>query len=147
MFQDSGSYLQSLKDEHFRANVLSHMIFDKHGQLLVRDTTKCQWAGGGMIRTLHPDSTFATTKEVDLDGIIRVIIPFGSGNRYQGQEKPFDFTVVVTWAKFIGRYNYRLFDLEKAIEENKHARIRLIWLNIDMQKSWHLKPDQKVRFK
>lgn len=58
-----------------------------------------------------------------------------------------DFTVVVTWAKFLGRYNYRLFDLEAAVAGNSVASIRLVWLNTDMQRSWELRANQRIRVK
>ena len=58
-----------------------------------------------------------------------------------------DFTIIVTWAKFLGDYNSRLFVLSEAVEQNKTARIRLIWLNIDMQESWKLTPEQKLAIK
>jgi hypothetical protein len=57
-----------------------------------------------------------------------------------------DFTVIVTWAKFIGTYNSRLFALSEAV---KHcpAHIRMIWLNVDMLESWKLKTGQKVNIR
>ena len=58
-----------------------------------------------------------------------------------------DFTIIVTWAKFLGTYNARLFDLADAVKQNKTARIRLIWLNADMQKSWNLTKEQKLEIK
>ena len=146
LFEDSAAYIHALKDQNFRENVLSHMIFNKQDSLLTRDTTKCQWAGAALFRSLHPDSAYKITKAPTLNQIFDKTVPFGVGERC-GREKPeADFTVVITWAKFLGKYNYRLFDLDSAIKANRFSRINVIWLNIDMQKSWNLKPDQKVSF-
>ncbi|MCX6278249.1 MAG: hypothetical protein NT004_09150 [Bacteroidetes bacterium] len=147
MFSDSSAYCNALRKDIFRKNLLSHLIFDRKGNLTYRDTTKCQWAGYKLICALHPDSIYLTTNELTVNQVLENIVPFGLGNgKNQGDPTP-DFTIIVTWAKFLGKYNYRLFDLEGALKENKNAKIRLIWLNIDMQKSWHLKPSQKMSFK
>ena len=147
MFSDSTGYGTALRNDIFRKNLLSHLVFDRNGMLTYRDTTKCQWAGYTAIRNLHPDSVYLTTGELNLKDVLGKIVPFGIGVGPNLAKPEPDFTIVVTWAKFLGKYNYRLFDLDGAIKENKNAKIRLIWLNIDMQKGWHLKPGQKMSFK
>jgi hypothetical protein len=144
IFADSAEYIHAYKNEIFRQNLLGHMIFDRKGQLLIRDTTKCQWAGADLIRRLHPDSIYPTTRTLTVDQLLKNIIPVGTVDSDKWTAQIPDFTLIVCWAKFLGKYNYRLFDLEGALKENQHSKIRLIWLNIDMQKSWHLKPNQKL---
>ena len=56
-------------------------------------------------------------------------------------------TVIITWAKFIGKMNERLFVVSESVKDNKNAKIRLILLNSDMQKSWNLNESQKIKFK
>ena len=146
VFSDSAGYGHALRNELFRKNLLGHMIFDRNGLLLDRDSSKCQWAGAELLRNLHPDSSYSTTDKLTVDQILGKIVPVGVGDTLFDIGQLPDFTLVVSWGKFLGRYNYRLFDLEKALKENNYARIRLIWLNIDMQKSWQLKPGQKLSF-
>ena len=113
----------------------------------MKDTTMCQWAGDRPIRLLRPDTTFQTTDRLKLDQISDKIIPFGIQLKTGPETINPDFTVVITWARFMGKYNYRLFDLEKPLMENRRAKIRLIWLNVDMQKEWQLKPGQRLKIK
>lgn len=147
MFSDSGSYFQAIRNPVFSKHLLSHMIFDRSGALLQNDTTKCQWAGFDKVKSLDPDSSYEKCYDLQLEQILNHIKPFGKIIGPDNVDKDPDFTVVVTWAKFIGTYNHRLFVLSDAAEENKTARIRLIWLNIDMQECWKLSRQQKIAIK
>ncbi|MEI7662361.1 MAG: hypothetical protein WCK34_09195 [Bacteroidota bacterium] len=147
MFSDSGSYFQAMRNPLFVKSFLSHMNFNRQGMLLMRDTTQCQWSGKDVIKSLHPDSTYTTLPGLKLDQILRHITPFGKDQGKDTLMQNPDFTVIVTWGKFIGEYNYRLFSLSSAVKENKSAAIRLIWLNVDIQQDWHLTKKQKPSFK
>ncbi|MEI7661447.1 MAG: hypothetical protein WCK34_04590 [Bacteroidota bacterium] len=147
LFKDSASYFAAMRNPVFVTNFLSNMNFDRNGSLIRRDTTLCQWSGAGLIRELNPDSAYRVWPGLRLDQILPHIEPFGKNKSgQQGAEKP-DFTIVVTWAKFIGKYNYRLFNLADAVKANKKARIRVIWLNVDMQQSWHVAKEQRINFR
>ncbi len=144
IFADSSSYYAMLRNRVFRKNLLSHMYFDRKGLLLVRDTGQCQWSGGEALTTLCPDSSFVVWPGLTLSDILPHILPMGASAGADSLKPGPDFTVVVTWAKFIGGYNYRLFNLSDAARANKKSRIRMIWLNLDLQKSWHVTPRQRV---
>ena len=144
MFSDSASYFQALRNPMFRKNLLSHMNFDRNGLLLERDTTQCQWSGYDVVRVLNPDSSYRSLTGLQLDQILQHIQPFGRTPAHDSTAARPDFTVVVTWAKFLGKYNYRLFVLSDAVRENKAARIRLVWLNVDLQRNWHVPGRQKI---
>jgi hypothetical protein len=144
MFGDTLSYFRCMRNPVFRKNLLSHMIFDSNGSLLLHDTAKCQWSGFGIIKALNPDSAYLMQKGLQLRDILNSVCPIGIFSGPDTTLRHPDFTVVVTWAKFLGKYNARLFELSDAIEQNTSARIRLIWLNIDMQKSWNLTKEQKM---
>jgi len=144
MFSDSASYFIAMRNPLFLKNFLSHMNFNRDGFLLARDTTQCQWSGFDVVKALHPDSSYKFLPGLRLDQILEHIQPFGIDHACDNMVKKADFTVIVTWAKFIGGYNYRLFVLADAVKENKAATIRLIWLNVDMQKSWHVTKQQKL---
>jgi hypothetical protein len=146
-FIDSSSYFQEMRNPKFNKYLLGHMIFDREGTMLQRDTAQCQWAGKDKISSLRPDSVYDKCTDLHLNRILPKIQPLsGNSNPSDSLSKP-DFTVLVTWGMFLGRYNYRLFDLDSAVRQNKTARIRLIWLNIDMQKSWNLRKDQRMKIK
>jgi hypothetical protein len=147
MFSDSAAYFQALRNPVFIKKLLSHLNFNRDGLLLSSDTTKCQWSGYDVIKALRPDSTYPTVPGLLLDEILRHIKPFGNSPVNDSMTGKPDYTVIVTWGKFIGKYNYRLFDLSGAVNENKAAKIRLIWLNLDLQKSWHLTKHQKISFR
>jgi hypothetical protein len=103
---------------------------------------QCQWSGYDLVRSLHADSIYQTCNDLQPGEILRQIKPFGPDSLTAGNQGNTDFTIIVTWARFIGTYNARLFALSEAINQNKSARIRIIWLNIDLQKSWNLRKDQ-----
>ena len=147
IFSDSTACYRLMRNPVFMKNFLSHMIFDLNGLLLQRDTAECQWSGSDAIRALNPRSACSYWPGLTLDQILPFIKPFGRKEVSGNTEKNPDFTIIVTWGKFLGQYNYRLFDLEKAVRENKTAIIRVVWLNIDLQKSWHVTEQQKLRIK
>jgi hypothetical protein len=147
MFSDSLSYCQAIRNPVFIKNMLGHMIFDHEGNLLQRDTTQCQWSGYDKIKSLSNDSTYEKCNGPGLDQILAHIQPFGENTTHVNVLTNSDFTVIVTWAKFMGSYNSRLFVLSDAVKLNTTAKIRLIWLNVDMQESWKLKSEQKVAIK
>ncbi len=144
LFADSACYFKALRNQVFRKNMLSHMVFDRRGHLLERDTNKCQWAGYDFIRALNRDSSYRECAGYLLDPLLDCIQPFGDPVQNDSVTEHPDYIVVITWAKFIGKYNQRLFVLSEAVRENRTASIRLIYLNIDMQESWNLSEQQKV---
>jgi hypothetical protein len=147
IFNDSLSYFQGFRNSVFRKHLLNHLIFDCKGSLLQRDTAKCQWSGYDVIKALNPDSAYLKNNGLQLADILDHISPIGPNPGLDTVMQHPDFTIIVTWAKFLGDYNSRLFVLSEAVEQNKTARIRLIWLNIDMQESWKLTPEQKLAIK
>lgn len=147
IFSDSAAYSQAMRNPVFSKHLLSHMIFDRQGILIRRDTTQCQWSGHDKLKSLSTDSIYLKGDGLHLNQILSQISPFGRDELPSGSFQDPDFTVIVTWAKFIGKYNYRLFALADAPNLNKTSRIRMIWLNVDMQEAWKLKQDQKVAIK
>ncbi|MEI7896387.1 MAG: hypothetical protein WCJ26_05090 [bacterium] len=144
VFNDSSSYLHGLRNTLFRKHLLSHMIFGSNGNLLQRDTAKCQWSGYEEIRMLNRDSLYQEVNGLELAGILNHIHPISPVSLPDSSLVPPDFTIIVTWAKFLGTYNERLFELSGAVKINTKSRIRLIWLNIDMQESWKLTKEQVI---
>jgi len=147
IFSDSASCFKTIRNPVFRKKMFSHMIFDSGGTLLKRDTAACQWSGYDVIKSLNPDSAYVGLNGVQLDEILGHIQPTGSKPEPDAISVDHDFTVIVTWAKFLGTYNSRLFELAGAVQQNRTARIRMIWLNLDMQESWNLTSEQKMEIR
>lgn len=147
MFRDSATYVKAMADNVIMNNILSHMLFDRHGKLIPRDSSKCQWAGSQVISSLSNDSTYSTDDGITLQALLGMIVPFGPPETEDNVTRDPDFTLVVIWSKFLGRYNYRLFQLDSAVSENRQVLIRMIRLNMDMQKSWNLGPEQRLKIK
>ncbi len=144
IFSDSACYGQAIRNPLFSKYLLSNMIFNREGLLLQRDTAQCQWSGYDMVKSLRSDSAYATCNDLQLEQVLTLIQPLGKDMVCDNLTGNPDFTVIVTWAKFIGTYNARLFVLSEAVTQNATARIRLVWLNVDMQESWKLNSGQKV---
>lgn len=147
VFKDTNAFLNWMNSPNLKQHLLSHLIFNKHGQRLLEDTAACQWAGGGLIANLHADSSYLIARDITLLQITEDILPIGICRCMPGNVKQPDFTIIVTWGKFLGKYNYRLFDLEKDVLGNHQANIRIIWLNIDVQKEWKFPPGRKLQMK
>ncbi len=135
-FPDPGTFRTALKDSLFRVNILSYMIFDCHGKMLEKDTAACQWSGSQALRHLRPDSAYKVIDDSILFGMIGKAVPLCQGLQDAPDTSGTDFTFVAIWAKYLGKYNYRLFNLKEFIDSNHSARIRIIWLNADYHKSW-----------
>jgi len=144
MFRDSAAWLGAFRDTVFRKYLLSNMIFNRKGRLLQRDTARCQWEGYEKIRTLKPDSGYILSPDLELDRVMSLIRPLDGDAAPDSVARDPDFTVVVTWAKFIGKYNSRLFALDEAAGLNRTAVIRMIWLNIDIQADWKIPESMKI---
>lgn len=147
LFNDSTSYFQGFRNPVFRKNMFSNMVFDARGTLLIRDTNQCQWSGFELIKSLNVDSAYLNLPGLQLSEILDHIHPVEVQPELNSLHQQPDFTVLITWAKFLGTYNSRLFELSDAVRQNKTARIRLIFLNVDMLESWNLTKDQKMQIK
>lgn len=144
IFCDSSAYCAALRDSLFRKNLFGTMIFDREGRLLLRDTARCQWSGYSRIAALAPDTIYPVAPKPYLPGLLSHLCGIGTDQGADTAARFDDFTVVVTWAIFIGSLNDRLFDLAGAVRENRRARLRMIWLNTDMQADWKLTGAQRM---
>jgi hypothetical protein len=147
IFTDSSAYLSALRNPLLSKNLFGNMIFDSSGSLIQRDTAKCQWSGYEVISALNPDSVYLMVPGLKLSEILGHIQPLVPDSGQEARLNSYDFTIVVTWAKFLGTYNDPLFELAGAANQNNTARIRMVWLNVDMQECWGLTKDQKMEIK
>jgi len=55
-----------------------------------------------------------------------------------------DYTVIVSWAKFIGRYNKKSFEWYNELKNSpSYSKINVIFLNLDIQEDWELTQEDK----
>ena len=143
LFKDSTAYKKFMRTPVYKKNLPGTVFFNEKGMLNhLIDSTKCQWSGGYYTSKLKSDTSYQVDTNYRYQEILSSLTPLKKGE----YKENFDFTVIVTWAVFLGKYNERQFIVSKAARENKNARIRVILLNIDTQKSWNLQKDKTLKF-
>ncbi len=145
LFRDSSSFFRAMNDSLFRKNLLGSMVFSPTGFLLdVKDTSKCQWSVASLIHALGTDKEYVADTSYRFEEFSKGLV-FLSGSKFPDSFSiQFDYIVVITWGKFAGKLNQRLFDAEKIETGDFTKKIKLIFLNFDMQKSWNLTKKQKL---
>lgn len=145
IFGDSSSYLKFIWHPFYSKKLLRTLLFNEQGYLdSLMDPGKCQWSGGSYLLALHRDSLYHADTSIRYQSLLDSLKPLDTAGLVAGDTGRYDFTALVTWGAFIGRYNERLFVNDLAVKGNRNARIRIIYLNIDMQESWKLRPDQRL---
>lgn len=148
MFKDSTSYLRFLWDTVVARKLFRTLFFTEAG-LLTRlvDSSSCQWSGGNYILGLKRDTLYYADTTCRYQNLIKGLIPLGDEDSTRRDTLPYDFTLIVTWANFLGKYNERLFINDMAIAHNVQARIRIYYINIDMQQEWNLNDLQALKLR
>lgn len=147
IFPDSTSYLRFVWDTLISHKMFRTLIFNDAGYLSrLVDGSSCQWSGGKYILGLKRDTLYYADTAQRYQTLIKKLVPLDGATAEANDSLPYDFTLIVTWGKFIGRYNERLFVNDIAIAQNTHARIRILYINIDMQESWKLNELQALKF-
>jgi len=142
---DSSAWRKIIRNPHISKTFTGTFIFTHEGIIVNPiDSGACQWSGVGAIALLDPDSTYITDTSFTIMDLEPLLVPLAEGNLPSGND-PQDFTVVMTWARFMRKFNNRIFFAREMVQKNHKARIRLVFLNLDMQKSWMLKPDQVLK--
>lgn len=148
LFSDSASYCHYLGDPRFRKNLIGSLFFNEKGLMFnVKDSVRCQWSAGYFVRNLKTDTVYETDNTFRYQDLLKQLTPLSGDAIPADSTSRFDFVTVITWATFAGKLNERLFAVAEAARENKHARIRIVFLNFDMQKSWKLNSRQKLVIK
>ncbi|MFH1297204.1 MAG: hypothetical protein ABIJ04_08035 [Bacteroidota bacterium] len=146
IFKDSSSYNRCMRDPVFQANALGTLFF-YHNRLLInyKDTSECQWSGGFFVRNLKSDTVYQTDSAYSFQRLIAHFVPLSEPTQLDTTAA--DYIVLVTWARFLGRYNERLFDIRRAVEENPAVNIKVVFVCIDIQKEWKLTDREKKAFR
>ncbi len=145
LFRDSSSFFKAMNDSLFRKNLLGSMVFSPKGFLLdVKDTSKCQWSVASLIHTLETDKEYVADTSYRFEELSKELVFLNGRDFPDSFFIPYDYVVVITWGKFAGKLNQRLFDVEKQETGDFTKKIKLIFLNFDMQKSWNLTKKQKL---
>jgi hypothetical protein len=145
IFKDSTVYCRYLKDPVFRENMLGSFIFNPRGLVIhYKDTAKCRWSATSFIRGLRSDTLYQVDTAFRFGELFANLTPLIPGNTIRVDQQDYDFVVVITWAVFAGKLNERLFQADEAAAAASPVRTRVLFLNTDMQKSWKLRPGQKL---
>jgi hypothetical protein len=138
VFRDSASYLRMVKDPHLKKYILSTMIIDPDFKKIATDSSRCQWSGGYLIDHLKRDTVYPVETLLDIEKLFSEIVAVPDPSTKLPARGEFDFLVINTWAKFIGKMNERLFETIPSARKRKDLRILVINLNVDIQKSWNM---------
>jgi hypothetical protein len=146
MLRDSAKWSEFMNDSVFWHNMIGTMIFNKDLALVARDTLKCIWSGSTQIKNIVNDSPIILFDRFSGERLLTSLVPLWDTATYHIPERgTYDFLIINSWAKFIGKFSERLFSTGKYAESFSNPRFRVIWLNVDMQKSWNLREDQKLK--
>jgi hypothetical protein len=145
IIKDSSTYIKMLKDSVLHQFLFTTVVFRGDFRRIENDTSRCQWSGGYMVAHLKTDSAYLVSDTYSFNDFVPMMTPlFDSIQPLQVVPGEFDFIIVNTWAKFLGKFNERLFSLSETIRERPDLKILVINLNLDMQRSWNLRKDQKI---
>jgi hypothetical protein len=146
LFTDSVAFARFNKDSLFRKSYFGALVFNRQGLVInFKDTASCQWSVANSVRKLKRDSVYEIDTSRTCRGLMSSLVPLTGILIHPNDVEEYDYTVVYTWAKYIGKLNERLFEISEAARNNSSASIRVISLNVDMQKSWNLRKDQRIR--
>lgn len=148
IFKDSVSYLRCMDDSIFHKNILNSMFFTKDGILdKFKDSSLCQWSGGYYIKSLRNDTIYHINKSYRYQDILSEFRPLKDQQRPLNADSVYDFIALVTWGKFAGKLNERQFITDDFAASNYHSRIRVIFLDCDVMKSWNLNKNKFLSIK
>lgn len=144
--RDSSAFLALANDTIFRKLMFETIFFTGDFRRIKPDTAHCQWSGGYLLKQLKKDSAYQLTDNLSFSKFNSMIMPmFDSLGRFEINKGEYDFIVLNTWAKFIGKMNKRIFCLNEVSQTRPDLKLLVINLNMDMQKSWKLNKDQQIQ--
>lgn len=147
LFRDSTAFSWFSSDSIYRKTCFGAIVFNDIGLLLnYRDSSSCQWSAAAYVNQLKRDTTYRIDESRKFPAVFSYLVPLAGRSSLAADTSRYDYTVVFTWAKYLGKMNERLFTINDAARSNPHANIRVISLNIDMQKSWGLRKSQKLHY-
>jgi hypothetical protein len=142
IFKDSASYISCFKDTVFNKNMLSSIFFNKNDFFIeYRRNGQCQWSGGAFLQNYSQDSIYSIDSTFHISKFINKIIPLYPTKQSQNYNDT-ELTIVIIWAKFIGKYNERLFGVLDYVKNSQNIKTRIILLNIDVLEGWNLSKEQ-----
>jgi hypothetical protein len=146
LFSDSAAFAKFNRDTLYRKSYFGALVFSRQGLVInFKDTATCQWSVANAVREMKKDSLYRIDKSRKYEDLMSSLVPLTGISFLSKDMKEYDYTVIFTWAKYIGKLNERLFEITEAARNNSNANIRVIALNVDMQKSWNLRKDQRIR--
>ena len=113
------------------------MIFNRSGYNVDQmDTGYC--AG----RALKFAMKLGTGQEESLDPGIRIEDVYqriiSTGESIDTSYSEYHYTVVIFWAKFMGRSNLNVFQLMEELKKRKEMNMNFLLVNVDVQRSWNV---------
>jgi hypothetical protein len=138
-FTDSVAFAEFINDSLFKKKLIGSVFFTDSGIMVnFWDTSKCMWSTPYYLKLLSLDTSFQIDTNYRYQNLFRKIIPLVPVDQTFPDGKKYDYTIVLTWAKYFGKFNGRQFSFRETASQNSKARIRVVYLNTDLQKSWNM---------
>ena len=145
IFKYTNAYFHYLRYIIFKKNAIGTLFFNQKGYLVDNSKAKsCQWSGCAFLNQFNRDSLYYTDSTYQLNGLLQKIIPLTCKEKVLHSDEN-DLTVIIIWAKFVGKYNERLFCISEVAANREDLKVRIIYLNIDMLKEWNLEKSQMLQ--
>lgn len=148
IFKDSAAFCHYLNDSVFRKNLIGSLFFNQEGLLTdIKDTAKCQWSVSSFLQNLDHKRAFKVDSAYRYQNVLSHLMPLVRNGITDSLLGSYNYIVLITWGRFAGKLNKRLFDAAEMANEKRNKGVHIAFINIDMQKSWKLRKNQKMILK
>jgi hypothetical protein len=128
LFRDSSGFCRFMADPVLGRTILGTLLYDSRGLIGINSDSAVVADTGHRFQSLSMDI-------IPLQGDTGKVCP------------DCDYTLVITWAVFLGPYNDPLFTAGGLMTSRQKPPVRVIYLCIDAMKTWNLKENRRIRFR
>jgi len=132
----------AFKEFHFtgKLNFTDVLFFNSDGYLVKNRFNKGECSQ--VINEIEQINSAEFEKNTKVDYWLKYIKPIKQSSIETEGEK--EYTVIINWAKFIGKYNKQSFEWYNELKNSpSYSKINVIFLNLDIQEDWELSQEDK----
>ena len=118
-------------------------FFNKNGNLLYYAETSCTGKAKECAESLTKSSLNRVDPSYNFSDVIKSIKP-EPGN-FPFRLADYDYIVVLYWATYLGMLNKHAFEIAAVLNQNHALKIKVIYVNVDFQKSWGMKSIPEIK--
>jgi hypothetical protein len=121
-------------------------FFNRKGELVEYSSTgDCPGKADRFAAMLEADSNYRTDSSYHLKDVMDKVE--GLYRRENMLNEEADFTILIYWAKYLGKMNKSVMKVMKTIQANKNIRARIYLINMDFQQTWGMKTIPVINLK